>query len=40
MEILASKVFHSQYLEIEALIQKYDEVFQDFPMKFPPEKKI
>jgi hypothetical protein len=40
MEILASKVVHSQHPEIEALIQKYDKVFQDLPMKLPPERKI
>jgi hypothetical protein len=40
MEILASKVVHYQHPEIEALIQKYDKVFQDLPMNFPPERKI
>jgi len=40
MEILASKVGHSQHLEIEVLIQKYEKVFQDLPMKFPLERKI
>jgi hypothetical protein len=40
MEILASKVVHSQHPEIEALIQKYDKALQDLPMKLLPKGKI
>jgi hypothetical protein len=40
MEILPSEVVHSQHLEIEVLIEKYDKVLQDLPMKLPPERKI
>jgi hypothetical protein len=40
MEILAVEVIQSQHPEIQALIQKYDKVFQDSPMKLPPERKI
>jgi hypothetical protein len=40
IEILASKVVHSQHPEIEALIQKYDKALQDLPMKLLPKGKI
>jgi len=40
MEILASEVVHSQHPNIQALIKKYDKVFQDLPMKLPLEIKI
>jgi len=30
----------SQHSEVPTLIQKYDNVFQDVPMKLPPERKI
>jgi hypothetical protein len=38
MEILASEVVLPQHPEIEALIQKYDKVFQGLYMKFPLER--
>ena len=31
---------HSQHPNIQALIQKYDKVFQDLPMNMPLERKI
>jgi hypothetical protein len=40
IDILASKVVHSQHPNIEALIQNYDKVSEDLPMKLPPERKI
>jgi hypothetical protein len=39
MEILATKMVKSQHPEIQELIQTYDKVFQDLPMKMPPEIK-
>ena len=40
MEIIAAEVIQCQHPEIQALIQKYDKVFQDLPMKLPPNRNI
>jgi hypothetical protein len=40
MEIITTEVIQSQHPEIQALIQKYDKVSQNLPMKMPPERKI
>jgi hypothetical protein len=40
MELLTTKIVKSQDPEIQALIQKHDKVFQDLPMKMPPNRNI
>ena len=40
MELLTTKIVKSQHPKIQTLIQKYDKVFQDLPMKLLPKRNI
>jgi hypothetical protein len=40
MQLLTTEIVKSQHPEIQSLIQKYDKVFQDLPMKLPPNRNI
>ena len=40
IEVLVVELAHNQPPEIQGLIQRYEKVFQDLPMKLPPERGI
>lgn len=40
LEMLSTKVIGEESLEIQELIQKHEKIFQDLPMKMPPNREI
>jgi hypothetical protein len=40
MQLLTTEIVKSRHPEIQTLIQKYDKVFHDLPMKLPPNRNI
>ena len=40
LEMLSTKMINEVSLEVQGIIQKHEKIFQDLPMKIPPNREI